>query len=97
MKHDIELQIRSLVAILRQNNIKVWVDFKSMNRSKLSGVYGELCERIRKHNEEKALILDNVQLKWLTTMKVLPNSALWETTTTLREDIEAGRKYCENA
>ena len=24
------------------------------------------------------------------------SEALWETTTTLKEDIEAGRKYCEN-
>lgn len=71
MKQDIEFKIRALVAILRQNGFKVWVDFKKHNKSSLVGVYGELCNTIRKHNDKKALIIDNVQLRWLTTMKVI--------------------------
>ncbi len=71
MKQDIQFKIKALVAILRQNGVKVWVDFKKHNKSSLVGVYGELCDIIRKHNNKKSLILDNVQLRWLTTMKVI--------------------------
>lgn len=72
MKHDIELQIRALVAILRQNKIKVWVDFKSMNKSKLSGVYGELCDKFREEYAPELFKLEPNQIRWLKTMKLIP-------------------------
>lgn len=71
MKHDIELQIRALVAILRQNKVKVWVDFKSMNKSKLSGVYGELCDRFKREYVIETFKLDSIQIRWLKTMKLI--------------------------
>lgn len=72
MKQNIELQIRALVAILRQNKVKVWVDFKSMNKSKLSGVYGELCDKFRKEYALETWKLETIQIRWLKTMKLIP-------------------------
>ena len=71
MKQDIEFKIRALVAILRQNGVKVWVDFRRHNKSSLVGVYGELCDKFRQEYTPELFNLDTVQLKWLQTMKVI--------------------------
>ena len=71
MKQDIEFKIKALVAILRQNKVKVWVDFRQCNKSALSGVYGELCAKFRKIHARRKLSFSSTQLRWLTTMKVI--------------------------
>lgn len=71
MKQDIQFKIKALVAILRQNGVKVWVDFKKHNKSSLVGVYGELCDKLRQEYTLGTFKLESVQLRWLKTMKVI--------------------------